>query len=177
MSNLAHVFTVEPHRSELIEVWQQGGWLDEYRDLRRASHNLRLDQVAAGLALRTALAPRLLLSDWTNDDRLAITPDSDLFRLMSKPDVPHWARWIAVSLERWCDRKPASKMHDPLLLSATLGLPFVRFDEVRVRIEPDARIYRDRRGRLMRVATDVDYAGFMAWLTDTIENGIAQFEL
>ncbi|WP_280331019.1 hypothetical protein [Nocardia wallacei] len=100
-----------------------------------------------------------------------------MFRRVSRPDVPDWARWIAVSFQRWFERgRVSSKMHDPLTLSAALGCGFVSFDEVRVRIAPDARMYRDRRGRLVRVATGVDYAGFTDWLIAMIATGIDRFE-
>ena len=177
MSNLADVLSVEPHLSEQLTVFQQGFWLDQYRDTSRASHNARLDPAAAGLAVRAAFAPRLVLSDWTDSEEIAVTPGSELFRLVSRPDVPEWARWIAISFQRWFQRgRASSKMHDPLTLSAALGLGFVSFDEIRVRIAADARMYRDRRGRLVQVATGVDYAGFMDWLIATIDSGIENFE-
>ncbi|WP_280334960.1 nucleoside hydrolase [Nocardia wallacei] len=177
MSNLADVLSVEPHRAEQLTVFQQGFWLDQYRDPSRASHNARLDPAAAGLAIRAAFAPCLVLSDWTDSEEIAVTRDSELFRLVSRPDVPDWARWIAISFQRWFERgRASSKMHDPLTLSAALGCGFVSFDEVRVRIAPDARMYRDRRGRLVRVATGVDYTGFTDWLIAMIATGIDHFE-
>ncbi|MFJ1460960.1 nucleoside hydrolase [Nocardia sp. N2S4-5] len=177
MSNLATVLSAEPHRAEQLTVFQQGFWLDQYRNPSLASHNARLDPAAAGLAIRAAFAPCLVLSDWTDSDEIAVTRDSELFRLVSRPDVPEWARWISISLERWFARgRASSKMHDPLTLSAALGCGFVSFDEVRVRIAPDARMYRDRRGRLVRVATGADYAGFTDWLIAMIATGIDQFE-
>ncbi|WP_024800630.1 nucleoside hydrolase [Nocardia sp. BMG51109] len=176
LSNLANVLSAEPHRSDQLDVLAQGGWLDEYRDPSAATFNFRLDPAAAGLAVRAANGPRLVLSDWTNAEEMAVTRESDLFRIVSQPGAPEWARWIAICLERWFDRKPSSKMHDPLTLSVALGLPFVDFTDVRVRIEADARLYRDRRGRLVRVANGVDYAGFMGWLCAIIETGITEFD-
>jgi inosine-uridine nucleoside N-ribohydrolase len=176
MSNLARILTTQPQLAERLNVIQQGGWLDEYRDPSRASHNLRLDPTAAGLAIRAAFEPQLLLSDWTNTDELSITRESGLFQMLSAPGVPDWARWVAVNLVRWFERGKPSRMHDPLALSVALGLEFVRFADVRVRIEADARMYRDRRGRIVRAATGVDYAGFMPWLSAVIAGGLGQIE-
>lgn len=75
MTNLATVLSAAPHLADRVVVTQQGGWLDRYRDKTRASHNLRLDTRAAGLALRAASRPRLLLSDFTGADDITITPN------------------------------------------------------------------------------------------------------
>jgi inosine-uridine nucleoside N-ribohydrolase len=172
MSNLAEVFLQRPELAERLAVVQQGGWLDEYRDPTRASHNFRLDETAAGLAVRAAFEPKLLLSDHTNADELLITRESELYRLVSAPDAPEWARWIALHLGRWFDRGKPSHMHDPLALSVALDCGFVQFAEVRVRIEADARMYRDRGGRPVAVSTGVAYEAFMQWLTAVFAAGI-----
>ncbi|MEV3961553.1 helix-turn-helix domain-containing protein [Nocardia sp. NPDC050193] len=155
----------KPSLIDRFLVTQQGGWLDHYRDRTRASHNFRLDPAAAGLALRVVTRPRLLLSDFTGVDDITITPDSELYRMLTTPEAPEWARWLAVNLARWFDLGKPSRMHDPLALSAARGLRFVRFKDCRVRIESDARLYRDPGGRQLEVATDVAYRPFMAWLT------------
>lgn len=172
MTNLAAVVNAYPGLADRIRVTQQGGWLDHYRDKTRASHNLRLDPAAAGLALRTVLRPRLLLSDFTGVDDITVTAGDDLYRMLTAPGAPEWARWVAVNLSRWFDRDKPSRMHDPLALSAALGHPFVQFGDCRVRIEADARLYRDPDGRLIRVATAVDYRSFMAWLTGVLTAGL-----
>ncbi|WP_024801214.1 nucleoside hydrolase [Nocardia sp. BMG51109] len=172
MSNLARILTARPHLAEQIQVTQQGGWLDRYRDKTRASTNLRRDQVSAGLALRTSCEPRLLLSDWTHTDELQITRDSELFRMFSAPGVPEWARIVAANLERWLARGKPSKMHDPLALSAALGHEFVAFVPERVRIAADARMTRDRAGRMIWTATGVDYPAFVQWLHAMIFTGL-----
>ncbi|MET8801028.1 nucleoside hydrolase [Nocardia sp. NPDC004568] len=175
MTNLASVVHAEPGLADRIQVTQQGGWLDRYRDKTRASHNLRLDPVAAGVALRTVVRPRLLLSDFTGVDDITIGRDSFLYGLLTAPGNLEWARWLAVGLARWFDLGKPSRMHDPLALSAALGLPFVEFQDCRVRIEPDARLYRDPEGRILKVATDVAYGSFMAWLVETLAAGLGLY--
>jgi hypothetical protein len=92
--------------------------------------------------------------------------------MLTAPGVPEWARWLAVGLARWFDLGKPSRMHDPLALSAALGLPFVQFEDCGVRIEPDARLYRDPEGRILSVATAVAYRPFMGWLTDILAAGL-----
>ena len=57
---------------------------------------------------------------------------------------------------------------NPLALSAALGYPFVTFGEACVRIEDDARLYRDPYGRPMRVSETVRYQAFVEWLHEVI---------
>ncbi|MEV3965217.1 nucleoside hydrolase [Nocardia sp. NPDC050193] len=78
MTNLAAVVHAEPGVADRIQLTQQGGWLDHYRDKTRASHNLRWDSAAAGVALRTVVRPQLLLSDFTGVDDITVTADGEL---------------------------------------------------------------------------------------------------
>lgn len=168
MTNLTALLTYTPDLAERLKVTQMGGWLDRYRDITRASHNFRTDPASAGLALRALHAPRLVLSDYTNSDIIQITPKWALLRRLEAPTAPAWARLLAAHFEAWFERRPGSWMHDPLTLSAALGLPFVTFRPERIRIARDARIYRDPTGRPMEVSCAVDCDGFLDWLHEGV---------
>jgi len=174
MGELAHLLMQAPHLAESMWVTQMGGWLDHYRRPDRASHNLDSDQRAAEVALRLARTPRLVLSDHTNVDEIAIWPESELTQWLSAPGAPAWARLLEANLSAWWawQRKrnaPArTRMHDPLTLSAGLGEPFVSFAPERIRILRDARTRRDPDGREMLVSAHVDYPDFDSWMHELV---------
>ncbi|MFX0574640.1 nucleoside hydrolase [Nocardia nepalensis] len=170
MTNLSAVLSLVPDLAERIVVTQMGGWLDRYRDKTRASHNFHTDPVAAGVALRLVRTPQLVLSDFTNCSAIDVTADSELLARLRSATAPKWATLLAANFDAWFQhqstkgRRRGSWMHDPLTLSAALELPFVTFTPERIRIERDARIYRDPDGHAMEVACAVDYDGFLDWL-------------
>ncbi|MFX0573067.1 nucleoside hydrolase [Nocardia nepalensis] len=170
MSNYVAVVTAAPELAERFMLYQMGGWLDNYRDKRVASHNLRTDQVAAGLGLRVAHKPRLMLSDHTNAHEIRITPDWAVIRsLRSSPNQA--AQLLAANFDIWFARRGGSWMHDPLTLSLALGCPFVTMRGEWIRIERDARLYRDLDGRVMEVSCSVDYTGFLDWFHESLLAG------
>ncbi|MET8779060.1 nucleoside hydrolase [Nocardia sp. NPDC004654] len=168
LSNLADVLTVCPHLAEQIQLTQMGGWLDHYRDPTRASHNLRMDPAAAGLVLRAAHRPRCVLSTHTNVPDIRITPDSSLFGWLTARQAPVWSQLIRANFERWFARRPASWLGDPLTLASALGEPVVDYVTEAVRIECDARLYRDPHGRAIEVSAAVDYPRFHTWLAELL---------
>ncbi|WP_328408983.1 nucleoside hydrolase [Nocardia sp. NBC_00403] len=174
MTNLSAVLCLVPDLAERIVVTQMGGWLDRYRDKTCASHNFHTDPVAAGLALRLTRTPRLVLSDFTNSSAIDVTADWELLRRLQSATAPKWAQLLAANFDAWFQRQSArqqrrgSWMHDRLTFSAALGLPFVTFTPERIRIERDARIYRDPDGRAMEVACAVDYDGFIDWMHEGV---------
>ncbi|WP_198036954.1 nucleoside hydrolase [Nocardia sp. BMG51109] len=174
MGELAHVLTRAPHLAEQIKVNQMGGWFENYRRPDRASHNLDTDRKAANIALRLACRPRLVLSDHTNVDELAIWPESEMTQWMTAPNAEPWARLIGANMTAWWAwqrgrNAPArTRLHDPVTVSAALGEPFVRFAEERIRIIPDARTRRDPLGRPVEVTTSIDCEAAMAWIHDQV---------
>jgi inosine-uridine nucleoside N-ribohydrolase len=168
MTNLAAVVSYEPHMAERVTVTQMGGWLDHYRDTSRASHNFHTDPASAGLALRVTRKPRLVLSEVTNSPHIRVTPEWALLRNLRSSTTAPWAHLLTANFDAWFTRRPGSWMHDPLTLSAALGLPFVTFTSERIRIAPDARLYRDPDGHLMDVACAVDYDAFLEWMHEGV---------
>nr|WP_246461913.1 nucleoside hydrolase [Nocardia transvalensis] len=166
MSELAYLLTAAPHLAHAIRVTQMGGWLDNYRDPTRASHNLHIDQPAAGVALRLAHRPRLVLSDHTNTDRLAAWPHSPMPHWLATSSEP-WARLVGENFTTWWfwqqkRGKPArTRFHDPVTLLAALGEPYVSFTPERIRILPDARTVRDPDGIHAEVSTGIDHQAAM----------------
>jgi inosine-uridine nucleoside N-ribohydrolase len=168
MTNLAHVLSAVPDLADRLRVTQMGGWLDHYRDTSRASHNFHTAPRSAGLALRLLQRPRLVPSDHTNHVDIQITADSAVFRHLSAAPAPEWAHLVAANFRAWFGRRPGSWMHDPLTLSAAIGLPFIDFRPEQVHIERDARLYCDPAGRDVLVSTRVDYPGFVAWMSEVV---------
>lgn len=174
MTNLSAVLCLVPDLAERIVLTQMGGWLDRYRDKTHASHNFHTDPVAAGVVLRLVRTPQLLLSDFTNCSAMDVTADSELLARLRSATAPRWAQLLAANFDAWFQhqstkgRRRGSWMHDPLTLSAALGLPFVTFTPERIRIERGARIYRDLDGRAMDVACAVDYEGFVEWMHEGV---------
>ncbi|WP_051030257.1 nucleoside hydrolase [Nocardia takedensis] len=169
MTELAHLLASAPDAAEQILVTQMGGWLDDYRSPDRAEHNLRTNSLAAGVALRMLPSPRLVLADHTNNPAIRVTPDWDLIRALDSDHAPEWARLIGTHFHRWLALGyDGSWMHDPLTFTAALAYPFIDFTETRVRIEDDARLYRDPYGRTMRVSETVRYPAFAEWLHEVI---------
>ncbi|WP_431969572.1 nucleoside hydrolase [Nocardia sp. bgisy134] len=171
MSNLNAVLSHVPDMAERLTVTQMGGWLDHYRDQTRASHNFHTDPTSAGLALRMLAAPRLVLSEHTNSPLIHVTPEWALVRRLSAPTAPTaptWASLLAAHFRMWSTRRPGSWMHDPLTLSAALGMPFVTFGREPIRIGRDARLHRDPNGRPIEVSVEVDYDGFLDWMHEAV---------
>ncbi|WP_433635543.1 nucleoside hydrolase [Nocardia sp. CA-120079] len=181
MTNLARFVTERPDHCEKIRLTQMGGWLTRYRDPSRASHNLRIAPRAAGLALRTCSRPRLVLSEHTESPAIRITAESEFYRRLTEPYAPDWAKLLADGFDEWFAYRATqtqtaadqaggvgSWLHDPLALSAALGLGFVNFEVERIRVAADARIYRDPAGREMEVSTGADYEAFSDWAMTTL---------
>ncbi|MGW4370290.1 nucleoside hydrolase [Nocardia takedensis] len=164
MTELAALLCAAPHLGDQLILTQMGGWLDGYRDPTRASHNFHIDPVAAGLALRLIPQPRLVLSEHTNRQEIRITPDAALIDALAVDSAPEWGRTLSIQFHRWFARQDGSWMHDPLTLSAALGLPFVEFGSQTIRVGVDGRTHRDPHGRPMQVSTAVDYHGFGDWM-------------
>ncbi len=142
---------------------------ERYRDLHKASHSFHADISSAGIALRMATRPRLVLSEHTGVPEMRITPDSPFHRQLAHPDAPAWASLIAANFRAWFARaRPSSHMHDPLTLSAALGQPFVTFQSELLHLDHDALLHRDLRGRHIEVSHDVDYSAAMEWMSETL---------
>ena len=171
LTNVAAFARAKPEHADKIRLTQMGFWLDKYRDKTRASHNPRMDPWAAGEALRLLKKPRLVLSDHTESPHIRITKEHDLVQRLQAPTAPSWARLLADGFDEWAAYRAkaadqssgvGSWLHDPLTVSAALNLGFVQFADEWIRVEVDARTYRDPAGIEVEVSTDdVDHAGFM----------------
>ncbi len=164
LTNIAELFFLYPHVSENVDLVVQGGWLDHYRKPGRASHNLFLDQSSAGVALRMARTPRLVMSTHTNDDRLRLRPDSPLVAWFRATDSG-FARLAAAYCDRWLAIRPdGSWQADSVAVAVAVGAPVADFVPEAVRVAADARLYRDPRGPVVSVTTAVHddaFADFM----------------
>ncbi|MBF6215860.1 nucleoside hydrolase [Nocardia puris] len=183
LTDVARVLVARPDLAEAITLVQMGGWLDAYRDMSRASHNLRLDPAAAGLVLRMVPAPKLLLSTHTNDSRLRLTLDSPLVGWLTGPDSPTETAVVAANAAGWFARRPSSTvgdsswrpgswMADPLVLAWALGVPgVVESAAETIRVAADARMYRVPRGASVEVSTRIDLIAFHTWMSRCLPLG------
>ncbi|QIS09825.1 nucleoside hydrolase [Nocardia arthritidis] len=168
LTNIAAVLCLHPHLSEQIQIVLQGGWLDHYRKPDRASHNLHIDQTAAGITLRMAHRPRLVLSTHTNHDRLRLTPDSPLVTWFHTTDTP-FAQLAATYCDRWFARRPhGSWQADSVAVAVALGARVAQFLTEPILTGPDARLYRHPTGKLLTVTTSIDHTSFDHWLARVI---------
>ncbi|MEG8179355.1 hypothetical protein GZH49_12540 [Nocardia terpenica] len=167
-TNIAALLYRHPHLSETTDVVLQGGWLDHYRKMPRASHNLHIDQVAAGVTLRMAHRPRLVLSTHTNHPGLRVTPDSPLADWFHTTDTP-FARLAELYCDRWFARRPdGSWQADSVAVAVAVGARVAEFVTESILVGPDARLHRSPAGRPLTVTTSIDYAAFAAWLSRVI---------
>ncbi|WP_082393616.1 nucleoside hydrolase [Nocardia arizonensis] len=112
MAELAALLTAAPEYAEQLIVTQMGGWLTDYRDPQRASHNFHTCIGSAALALRILPHPILVMSEHTNHPKIRVVEDWPLVDALDAPDAPEWARWLATHLRRWFAIKDGSWMHD-----------------------------------------------------------------
>ncbi|WP_067473031.1 nucleoside hydrolase [Nocardia amamiensis] len=175
VSNLAWLYKCAPELARrLVITLMGGGPAHLYRDPSRASHNPRMDPASA-TAIWTApdLDLRLVTSDVTFTTETEITRDSEVYRLLAADNAPKWARLVADGYSRWFARKrPGSKAADPMAVTAAAGLPFVKFEPVRVKIGSDARMHLDPNGTELRLSTAADYAGFRGWVTMVVRHAL-----
>ncbi|KOV84148.1 nucleoside hydrolase [Nocardia sp. NRRL S-836] len=164
VTNLAALLTAHPELAQRLVVTQMGGAL-HYRDPERAEHNFRLDPAAANTLLTKGKLPKLVLSDTTFTPEIEITKDSGVWRKLSGPDAPAWARLVASHMAQWFDRfHPGTIQHDALTLAAALQLPFVALRRERVVLDDIGRMTTAPDGHLVRLSVKADYPAFRTWL-------------
>lgn len=137
LSNLDWLLAERPELAGRLALTQMGGAL-RYRDPTRAEHNFRLDPGAARRVLAAVAEPRLVTSDITFTDELAIDENAPLYRALAAEHAPPWAVLLRTHLGRWFARfYPSTIQHDPLTLAAAMRLPYVEFRRARGPSRPD----------------------------------------
>jgi pyrimidine-specific ribonucleoside hydrolase len=104
-----------PRRRNQLHLTQLGGAIN-YRDPTRAEHNFRLDTHGARAVLATMPHVRLVISDTTFTDELAISAQSPLYKRLAALDprpgqTPNPARPLVHSLS---PLHPAARRPDPV---------------------------------------------------------------
>ena len=122
LSNLADVLTAHPGLVDRLHVTQMGGAIN-YRHPDRAEHNFRLDPTAALTAVARVRDLRLVISDVTWTDRIAVDHGHEVYRLVAGSSAP-WAGLLRAHYDQWFAYRESNKLHDPLTLSAAMGLGF-----------------------------------------------------
>ncbi|MGY1965544.1 nucleoside hydrolase [Nocardia gipuzkoensis] len=175
LTDLAYILETDSHLSnpvrldERLRIWQMGGALN-YRRPERAEHNFRLDPDAVHAVMARAKHLSLVMSDHTFVPDIAVDTDSPIYRLLAISPCP-WAQLLREHLDQWFSKfHPSSKMHDPLTMTAAIGLPFVSFGWDQFQLTPDARMSSGTDfGALL--STGVDYDAFVAWVLTTLHTG------
>ncbi|WP_419707976.1 nucleoside hydrolase [Promicromonospora sp. NFX87] len=170
LTNLARIVTEVPVVAARLQVTQMGGAL-RYRHPDRAEHNVHQDVAATATVFAAAADGRLprpsfVASEVTWDPRIAVTRESPIYQGLAADDAPAWARLLVQSLDRWFERfHPATLQHDALTLTAALGLPFVSFDMLPIRLDDVGRTSVDETsGAPMRWSLRAEHEPFMNWL-------------
>ena len=175
MTNLARVLAEAPELAPRLRVTQMGGAL-RYHDPDSAEHNIHQDVASARAVLRAVAdgvlaTPEFVSADVTFTPRIAITAHSPLYAPLRAPGAPAWARVLADHLDRWFARfYPDTMQHDPLALSAALGLPFVTCGHLPIELDDIGRTTRasEGRGTPVRWSVSADYDPFLAWLATAL---------
>jgi pyrimidine-specific ribonucleoside hydrolase len=160
MTNLAVLLQTEPALAAKLDVTLMGGAVD-YRHSDRAEHNVRLDVPSACAVLATAHQPRLVISDVTFTIANEITAASPLYRRLTEPEAPGWARLLVAHMRAWFERfHPGTMQHDALTLSVALQLPFVDLGLERVALDNIGRMRVDGDGYEVFLSYRADYDAF-----------------
>ncbi|WP_280301263.1 nucleoside hydrolase [Nocardia abscessus] len=175
LTDLAHVLDADSHHpnplqsDERLRIWQMGGALN-YRRPDKAEHNFRLDPQSVHAVMRRAKHLSLVMSDHTFVPDIEVDTDSPVYQLLAASPAP-WAQLIRQHLDQWILKfHPSSKMHDPLTMTAAIGLPFVSFKWAEFHLAPDARMSPGADfGALL--STGADYETFVAWVLTTLHTG------
>lgn len=170
VTNLDQVLTAVPDLAQQLVITQMGGTVAN-PESTRAEHNLRLDPDAARRVLDHAhhLTHPLTLvtTDVTATPDTRITADHQLYRRLSDPHAPRWARILGSHLDGWyTGHHDGTHPHDPLTLTAAAGLPFVRCEPRTVTITADGHLREDPAGGPVRLSIGADYPSFNRWLDD-----------
>ncbi|WP_024799657.1 nucleoside hydrolase [Nocardia sp. BMG51109] len=178
MTDLAHLLTTDAtqrnplHLNQILRVWQMGGALN-YRDPRRAEHNFRLDPPAVHEVMARARYVSLVMSDHTFTTAIDIDAHSPIYRLLvaSEADKP-WAGLVRLHLDQWFSEfYPASKMHDPLAMTAAIGMDCVSFERRQFHLAPDSRMSPGT-DHVAWLSTGADYGRFVNWVLTTLRDRI-----
>lgn len=175
LTNLARLVSAAPELAARLRVTQMGGAL-RYRDPSSAEHNIRLDVAGAHAVLRAVAdgvltTPEFVASEITFTQEIEVSADSPLYARLRAAHAPPWARLLADHLDRWfAGFHPGTMQHDALTLTAALGLPYVSFDRLPIRMDPIGRTARAPAGQgtVLRWSTAADYPPFMDWLTTAL---------
>ncbi|MGW4718217.1 nucleoside hydrolase [Nocardia sp. NPDC004260] len=154
---------------ERLCIWQMGGALN-YRRPDRAEHNFRLDPQAVHAVMARATYLSLVMSDHTFVPDIAVDAGSPIYQLLAASPRP-WAQLLRQHLDQWfLGFHSSSKMHDPLTMTAAIGLRFVSFEWAEFHLAPDARMSAGTDyGALL--SAGADYGAFVEWVLATLHTG------
>lgn len=175
LSNLARVVEEAPELAPQLRVTQMGGALN-YRRPDRAEHNIRMDVAAARTVLKAVedgrlSTPEFVISDTTFTPLIEVTAESPIYRALSAPDAPEWARILTAHLDNWFARfHPGTMQHDALTLSAALDHTFVRFTRHLVALDGIGRMSEVAQGGAkLKMSNSATYELFMDWLAARLD--------
>ncbi|PXX71639.1 inosine-uridine nucleoside N-ribohydrolase [Nocardia tenerifensis] len=163
LTNLSYVLENAPELASQLAITQTGGAIP---DGDRAERNFGLDPGAARRVVGAAQRLLLVTAEVSSRPETAVTPDSDLYQHLARPDAPAWARLLHTHFDRWyIESGPPSTQNAALTLGAALQLPFIDFTRASLTVDTDARIRIDAAGDPTWITTRADYPTFWGWLT------------
>lgn len=171
LTNIARLLERYPEvESRIGRLVFMGGWASQ----GLPEYNLRTDPEALDVILRSKI-PLLAVG---YEVTLGCTLRRGLLERMASAEAPG-PRYVYTLFEAWrsdTGRKVAPIMHDPLTLALLCREDLVRTVTfpVKVMLEKGpgrGALLRDPEGRPVRVCAEVDSAGYLEWLVDTITSG------
>jgi hypothetical protein len=119
----------------------------------------------------------LVTADVGTNAELAVTADSPVYRRLSAPDAPAWARLLKAHFDHWFAwHHPSSSQYDPLTVAMGVGLPFFNTIREQVVFDERGRMRLDPSGVALTYTYDVFYDAFWRWLTSGLDLAVPTAE-
>ncbi len=156
-SNLKAFCDKYPELTSKLEVVSMACALEH--DENRVEHNVRYDVAGAQNTLKT-FGGTWVLADQTRDKSLQFKRGTDFYNKICEIDTEA-ARMLLANAHAFFDNLyPESNYHDPLTISSLVA-DFVKFEDKKVVVCDDGRMFEDGDGHKARLSVGVDYDRFL----------------
>ncbi len=171
-TNLAKFIEKYPLCASKMRVVIMGGALDYERHAGWIEYNIKIDQKSVETVLNAkGIDLTLVMAQTTHNPIYEVTSESRLYkRLKASHNPVH--QMLAQHCDLWFqkrDYKHGTLMHDPLTVSAALGMEYVQLHEAKVVLK-EGRFIRDEKDGVMIKYSDPasQAAEFMEFLEETL---------
>ncbi len=162
-SNLAGVIRHAPGllHDYNVPITLMGGGLKDYRDPRKAEHNIRYDVDAARAVLGSGLRLRYVLGDTTFNPAIKIDARHEIFKILATSPKP-LHKIIVEQCRRFFESSyNSTMMHDPLTAAAVITPELVTFREACVIMDEHGCMHEAPEGSKVEVSATADYTRFL----------------